>query len=84
MVATIDNGRTNPLIVISTEEVVAWLRSKADEAGYSDRAICAIQIRVEQPFEGGKNYHHEPPELVVMVSNIKDSRPVEQIRKTEG
>ena len=69
-----DDGKTNPLLIVSAEEVITWLRTKADEAGYADRSMSAIQISVDQPFEGGKTYHHEPPALVVMVSNIKDSR----------
>lgn len=66
-----DDGKTNPLIIVSPDEVVAWLKTKVAEAGYGDHEICGIQITVTQPFQGGKTYHHEPPELVVMVSNIK-------------
>ena len=64
----------NPLIIISPDEVVAWLRERVDAAGYADRELCAVQITVKQPFDGGKTYHHEAPELIAMVSNIKDSR----------
>lgn len=73
-----DDGRMNPLVIVSPDEVVAWLRERADAAGFADRQLCAVQISVEQPFEGGKTYHHEPPKLVVMVSNIKGSRTPEQ------
>lgn len=67
-------GSYNPLIVVEPEEVVAWLRSVADQHGFADRASCAVQISVEQPFEGGKTYHAEPPKLVFMVSNVPGSR----------
>lgn len=68
------SGETNPLLIISAEEVREWLRSKADAAGYGDRAVCAVQITVEHPFTGGATFHHECPALVVMVSNIERSR----------
>lgn len=70
----IDNSSRNPVIIISAEEVAAWLRTKADEAGFPDRAMCAVQVTVEHPFVGGTNYHGECPKLVVMVSNIKGDR----------
>lgn len=69
-----ENSGRNPLIVISADEVAAWLRSKADEAGFGDRAMCAIQINVEYPFQGDTKFHGECPQLVVMVSNIKGDR----------
>jgi hypothetical protein len=69
-----DNSSRNPVIIISADEVAAWLRTKADEAGFADRSMCAVQVTVEHPFVGGTNYHGECPKLVVMVSNIRDSR----------
>lgn len=69
-----DNGAHNPLIIISSEEVATWLRERADAAGYSDRAISAIQLSVEQPFGNGRTSHYEVPTLTVMVSNIRNSR----------
>lgn len=69
-----DNGRTNPLLFFSPDEVLAWLREKADAAGYADRETSAVQIGVEAPFEGGRRVHLAVPELVLMVSNIKGSR----------
>lgn len=69
-----DNGKLNPLIIVSPDEVLAWLRSKADEAGYADRELGAVQIDVKHPFSGGITYHHEVPSLVIMVSNIPNSR----------
>lgn len=69
-----DNSAHNPLIIISPEEVQAWLRERADAAGYSDRAMSAIQISVEQPFGAGRTSHPEVPTLTVMVSNVRDSR----------
>lgn len=68
------NKDKNPMIVVSSDEVVAWLRAMADEAGYADRATCAMQITVRQPFAGGSTIHHEPPELLLMVSGIPNSR----------
>lgn len=68
----IDTGG-NPLIVLSADDVQTWIREKVKEAGYSDRQLCAIQIAVKEPFVGGKTYHLETPELVVMVSNIRNS-----------
>lgn len=69
-----DNSGRNPLIIISPEEVAAWLRQKADEAGYSDRETCAVQINVEHPFGNGLTHHLECPSLVLMVSNVSGSR----------
>lgn len=69
-----DNGISNPLIILSREEVLAWLRERADLAGYTDRELSAVQITVEHPFMDGQTFHYEAPSLVVMVSNIKDSR----------
>lgn len=69
-----DDGKRNPLIVISADEVAAWLRAKADEAGFSDRAMNAVQINVTFPFTEGAVYHGECPSLVAMVSNIPNSR----------
>lgn len=69
----LDDGR-NPLIVVSADEVLAWLRERADAAGFADRETCAVQIMVEQPFQTGATFHHEVPRLVIMVSNIKGSR----------
>lgn len=66
-----DNGLSNPLIVLTSDEVLAWLRSKADEAGYADREISAVQVTVTQAFDYGHLTHLECPSLAVMVSNIK-------------
>lgn len=66
-----DDGR-NPLIIISPDEVVAWLRQKADEAGYADRATCAVQASFRVQDEA--SFRWEAPELVLMVSNVKNSR----------
>ncbi len=69
-----DNG-SNPLVVISPDEVLAWLRQKADEAGFADRATCAVQGAFRS---GDEMFRWEPPELVIMVSNIPCSRPVQE------
>jgi hypothetical protein len=66
----IDDGRLNPLVVISSDEFEAFLRAKADEAGYADRSLCALQITLDD-----RPLLISPPELVLMVSNIKGSRP---------
>ena len=68
-----DTG-SNPLIILSPDEVVAWLRERADAAGYADRDFCGVQINVQQAFAAGRTYHYEPPTLIAMVSNIKNSR----------
>lgn len=66
-----DDG-SNPLIIISPKEVVEWLRSKADESGYADRASVAVQTTFRQ--NEPPQFFIEPPELIIMVSNIKNSR----------
>jgi len=63
-----DNGGRNPIIIISEEEVEAWLRQKADEAGFADCTMCAAQVSL-----GGVSTLGIP-QLVVMVSNIRGSR----------
>lgn len=70
----VDDGRTNPLIVVHPNQVLSWLRSLADKSGYTDRESCAIQIVVEQPFGEGMKVHCESPKLIFMVSNIPNSR----------
>lgn len=70
----IDNG-ANPLIVVSEEEVTAWLRSIADNHGFADRATCTVQTTCRNLGKGAEDaFYYCPPELVLMVSNIKDSR----------
>ena len=69
-----DNGRTNPLITVTREEIEMWLRKLADEAGFADRESCAVHIHVEHEFIGGNTFHPETPELTLMVSNIPNSR----------
>jgi Lar family restriction alleviation protein len=78
----IDNGKTNPLIVVSPDQVNAWLRSLADAAGYSDRGSCAIQVKVAH--ELGDTIRLGSPELVLMVSNIKGSRAAPPPSSTAG
>lgn len=68
----VPNG--NPLIIVEPDEVKAWLRQMADNMGFADRETCAFQITVTHPFEGGTTYHHEAPELLIMVSGIPNSR----------
>ncbi len=68
------NPDGNPLIVVSSDEVIAWLRKLADEAGFADRATCAFQLSVTHPFVEGATFHHEAPQLLIMVSNIPNSR----------
>lgn len=68
-----DDGRLNPYVILSQEDVLAWLRDRVDAAGYADRTLLGCQITVENPFNGGTSFHHEVPKLVLMVSNIKGS-----------
>jgi hypothetical protein len=63
----------NPLIVVSEQEVREWLRGLADAAGFSDRATHAFQLSVTTEFYAPK-YHHEAPQLCIMVSGIPGSR----------
>lgn len=70
----IDDGKLNPRIVITTGDVLLWLRKIADEKGYADRALSAVQIQVQLEFGAGMKVHNEVPQLVLMVSNIANSR----------
>lgn len=72
-VKVIQRGTDNPMIVVSAERVKSWLRTLADEAGFADRETCMVQLTVSTPFYA-KNIHHEAPELLIMVSNIRNSR----------
>jgi len=74
MTRVLERGTSNPMIVVSRDEVLEFLRAKADEAGFADRESCAVQITVEYEFGAGLKYHHEVPELLIMVSNIPNSR----------
>lgn len=65
-----DNGTRNPLIFLLKEDLRAWLRQKADEAGYSDRALCAVQTETDE----SEGLLHGLPTIVLMVSNISNSR----------
>lgn len=67
-----DRGTSNPLIVVSKEEVAHWLRQLADEAGFSDRETCAYQTKINQA-----DFCWDTPELIIMVSNIANSRQKE-------
>jgi hypothetical protein len=62
--------RGNPLIVISPEEVLKWLRQKADEAGFKGHHMQAMQagFRKKEP----PLFLWEPPELLIMVSSEPD------------
>lgn len=66
-----DNNGQNPLIVISPDEVRAWLRQKADEAGYADRKTCVVQAAFRDTSDGRPIFQWSPPELMLMVSNIQ-------------
>lgn len=59
----------NPLIVVGPQEIADWLRKIADDAGFADRASCVVQCRDS---EGRLTLG--PPDLVLMVSNIPNSR----------
>lgn len=73
MAEVIDNKRQNPLIVVTPEETAMWLRQLADDLGYSDRASAHIQVAVTDAF-GERRILNGAPELVLMVSNIPNSR----------
>jgi hypothetical protein len=75
----IRRGASNPMIVAEHEDVLAFLRKMADDAGFADRESCMVQITVEHPFEGGTTFHSEVPELTLMVSCIEGSRKVSGI-----
>lgn len=64
----IDDEKLNPRIHVSRDEVIAWLRKIADEAGYADRSASAVQTTIND-----QNFL-DAPELVIMVSNIPNSR----------
>lgn len=69
-----DDGKLNPIIIISHDEIAEWLRQKADEAGYADRALCAVQTSLEN----GTMLMNGISGLTLMVSNIKGSRDAGQ------
>ena len=61
-----DDGKRNPMVTVTEDEVLAWLRTKADEAGYADRQmVWVISQNADRGTECG---------FVIMVSNIKGSR----------
>lgn len=56
-----DDGKTNPLIEVPREMLLAWLRDVADKAGYADRETSMVQVELAiDPanevgfFEGGR------------------------------
>lgn len=64
-----ENSGRNPLIIISPDEFKEWVRQKANEAGFADRQLCAVQTSLE----GDDHLLHGLPQVVVMVSNIRDT-----------
>jgi len=76
-VEVINTGTNNPLIVINRDEFMKWLRQMADQAGFTNRPIVAIQLNLHyqpQDTDGSFLYHAPPDKIVVMVSNIKEWR----------
>lgn len=74
--ATVERyGPENPLIKVSREELLEWLRGKADFLGFADRETCAVQCVFEN--SEGVMSTFDVPELTFMVSNIPNSRSVE-------
>ena len=71
------NKSANPLLVVSPEEVLAWLYDKATEVGLDHGQSCVVQINVQRPFVDGATFHFEIPSLVMMCSNVlnKDGTP---------
>lgn len=78
----LDDGKRNPLIIVSPDQVAAWLRSLADKAGYADRESSAVQISIKlgshsvvlNPDDQGEAHLNGVPELVLMVSNVPGGR----------
>lgn len=71
----LDVGKQNPRILVTPDEVSAWLRSIADAHGFKDRESVAVQIAwTDNDALGGREIRHVVPELIVMVSNIPNSR----------
>jgi flavin-dependent dehydrogenase len=70
----VDDGKSNPIIIMERHDVLDWLRAKADNAGYSDRTGSAVQIVVNTPFSEGTRHHLDVPELAYMVSNIPQAK----------
>lgn len=69
----VQDGGRNPLVIVSADQVKIWLREIADAAGFADRETCAFQLNVPENFHAD-NYHHDAPDLLIMVSNIPNSR----------
>lgn len=70
-----DNGTTNPLIEIEEGVLLNWLRDIADQAGYADRIMSALQIKVHMG-DGAYKTFIDVPRMTLMVSNIVGSRTV--------
>ena len=71
MVEHVNKGsRRNPILSISEDEFFEWLRQKADDAGFADRELSAVQYEHE-----GEPWSDIPRNLTLMVSNIPNSRP---------
>lgn len=69
------DSRANPLVVVEPDEVTAWLRGLADQLGLSDRVACAVQVDFPLSTDKPTPEHiASPPRLVLMVSNIPNSR----------
>ncbi len=72
-------GTQNPRIKVMPDEVAAWLRTVADAHGFNDREAVAVQVAWdEMSGEAPGDYHREVrltvPELIIMVSNVPNSR----------
>lgn len=77
----IDTGR-NPLIVVSPEQVSDWLIAIGDAAGYSDRSATAVQIKVKSILDE-EFIRLGVPQLVLMVSNVPNSRRTSELPSTD-
>ena len=71
---TIQRGSANPMIVMEPDDILEWLRERADEAGYADRESSAVQFQFTDPQTGEEILRNDLPEIVFMVSNIANSR----------
>ena len=64
---------TNPMVVVAEDEVLAFLRGKADELGLAGHQSLAVQVAIRNLPDGQDDVLlMAVPELVLMVSNRAD------------
>lgn len=62
------DGVRNIHVVISADELQAWIRERVNAAGLAGHRVLGVQLLVEQPFGDGMRVHAKTPRLAVMVS----------------